>query len=151
MKRFAFPYAVIAIALAVPAFAQEVPSDVVGTVKLGNTTLVFVRGISARVRSMSELTSDQWKQTACILCYVNCGVELGVEGRRIVRVRGDKAHPRSRGYLCQKAQRLHFYGEHADRLRTPLRRSASTQTNLKNSRDVICAVSSSAIWGWPRK
>jgi anaerobic selenocysteine-containing dehydrogenase len=73
---------------------------------------------------MSEPTGDKWRQTACILCYVNCGVELGVEGRRIVRVRGDKAHPRSRGYLCQKAQRLHFYGEHADRLQTPLRRTA---------------------------
>ena len=74
---------------------------------------------------MSEPNGDGWHRTACILCYVNCGVELGVEGRSIVRVRGDKAHPRSRGYLCQKAQRLHFYGEHADRLRTPLRRTAS--------------------------
>ena len=74
---------------------------------------------------MSEPNGDGWHRTACILCYVNCGVELGVEGRSIVRVRGDKAHPRSRGYLCQKAQRLHFYGEHADRLRTPLRRTPS--------------------------
>ena len=74
---------------------------------------------------MGEPNGDGWHRTACILCYVNCGVELGVEGRSIVRVRGDKAHPRSHGYLCQKAQRLHFYGEHADRLRTPLRRTPS--------------------------
>ncbi|HEX6492280.1 MAG TPA: molybdopterin-dependent oxidoreductase, partial [Candidatus Dormibacteraeota bacterium] len=74
---------------------------------------------------MSEPNGDGWHRTACILCYVNCGVELGVEGRSIVRVRGDRAHPRSRGYLCQKAQRLHFYGEHADRLRSPLRRTAA--------------------------
>ena len=74
---------------------------------------------------MIEPNGDGWRQSACILCYVNCGVELGVEGRSIVRVRGDRAHPRSHGYLCQKAQRLHFYGEHADRLRTPLRRTAS--------------------------
>lgn len=74
---------------------------------------------------MSEPTGAEWRQTACILCYVNCGVELGVEDRRIVRVRGDRAHPRSKGYLCQKAQRLHFYGAHADRLQTPLRRTAA--------------------------
>jgi len=80
---------------------------------------------------MTELTAEPrpeangWHRSACILCYVNCGVELGVEGRSIVRVRGDRAHPRSRGYLCQKAQRLHHYGEHADRLRTPLRRTAA--------------------------
>ena len=62
------------------------------------------------------------KQTACILCYVNCGLEVATEGRAIKRVRGDRANARSQGYLCQKAQRLHWYGAHADRLTTPLRR-----------------------------
>jgi anaerobic selenocysteine-containing dehydrogenase len=65
-----------------------------------------------------------WKPTACILCYVNCGLEVITEGRAIKRVRGDQANQRSAGYLCQKAQRLHWYGNHADRLTTPLRRRA---------------------------
>jgi anaerobic selenocysteine-containing dehydrogenase len=68
------------------------------------------------------MTERPWKQTACILCYVNCGVEVTTEGRAIARVRGDRANERSQGYLCQKAQRLHWYGNHADRLTTPLRR-----------------------------
>ncbi len=63
-----------------------------------------------------------WKQNACSLCYVNCGIEVKTEGRAITRVRGDKAHPHTAGYLCQKAQRLTWYGNHADRLTTPLRR-----------------------------
>ena len=63
-----------------------------------------------------------WQKTACILCYVNCGLEVATEGRAITRVRGDQANERSAGYLCQKAQRLHWYGNHADRLTTPLRR-----------------------------
>jgi anaerobic selenocysteine-containing dehydrogenase len=78
---------------------------------------------------LSELTirggsnvGDDWKQTACSLCYVNCGVEVRTEGRAITRVRGDKAHPHSAGYLCQKAQRLTWLGNHADRLTTPLRK-----------------------------
>ena len=37
-------------------------------------------------------------------------------------MRGDNANQRSRGYLCQKPQRLQWYGDHADRLTTPLRR-----------------------------
>jgi anaerobic selenocysteine-containing dehydrogenase len=53
---------------------------------------------------------------------VNCGIEVQTEGRHIVRVRGDRAHPSTRGYLCQKAQRLDFYQNHADCLTTPLRR-----------------------------
>ncbi|WP_433273215.1 molybdopterin-dependent oxidoreductase [Pseudonocardia xinjiangensis] len=64
----------------------------------------------------------EWHKTACSLCYVNCGLEVQIEGRSITRVRGDKANPRSEGYLCQKAQRLTFLGNHNDRLTTPLRR-----------------------------
>jgi anaerobic selenocysteine-containing dehydrogenase len=65
---------------------------------------------------------QKWNQTACILCYVNCGLEVATEGRSITRVRGDHANKRSQGYLCQKPQRLQWYGDHADRLTTPLRR-----------------------------
>src|SRR5215510_230303 len=68
------------------------------------------------------MADSEWKQTACILCYVNCGVEVSTDGRAITRVRGDRANRRSQGYLCQKAQRLHWYGAHGDRLTTPLRR-----------------------------
>lgn len=66
--------------------------------------------------------ADIWSKTACILCYVNCGLEVAVDGRRITKVKGDRANHRSEGYLCQKAQRLQWYGDHADRLTTPLRR-----------------------------
>jgi anaerobic selenocysteine-containing dehydrogenase len=68
------------------------------------------------------MADPAWHKTACILCYVNCGLEVATEGRAITRVRGDQANERSAGYLCQKAQRLHWYGNHADRLTTPLRR-----------------------------
>ena len=68
-----------------------------------------------------------WKRTACILCECNCGLEvtLGGEGERhFVKLRGDKAHPSSRGYACEKAQRLDHYQHGADRLTSPLRRRA---------------------------
>lgn len=70
----------------------------------------------------AQQSTNGWHSTACILCYVNCGIEVQTAGRDIVRVRGDKAHPSTHGYLCQKAQRLNFYQNHADRLTTPLRR-----------------------------
>ncbi|MCA8924016.1 MAG: hypothetical protein KDD82_19555, partial [Planctomycetes bacterium] len=56
-----------------------------------------------------------WEPTACILCSENCGLEVQLEGPRIAKVRGDAAHPESRGYLCQKAARLDHYQTHADR------------------------------------
>jgi anaerobic selenocysteine-containing dehydrogenase len=60
--------------------------------------------------------------TACILCSRNCGLTVEIDGGHFVRVRGDDAHPNSRGYLCQKAARLEHYQNHPDRLRHPLKR-----------------------------
>jgi anaerobic selenocysteine-containing dehydrogenase len=70
-------------------------------------------------------TSDNdWQQTICVLCYVNCGVEVQTEGRTIRKVRGDRANDKSRGYACQKAQRLAYYGTRSQRLTRPLKRRA---------------------------
>ena len=68
--------------------------------------------------------SDTWHQTACILCSVNCGIEvrLGDDGRTFERIRGDKAHPTRAGYTCEKALRLDHYQNGRHRLTTPLRR-----------------------------
>lgn len=68
------------------------------------------------------MTDVDWRSTACVICYVNCGIEVATEGRAITKVRGDKAHPSTRGYLCQKAQRLPFYSRAEDRLTSPLKR-----------------------------
>ncbi|MCP5165805.1 MAG: molybdopterin-dependent oxidoreductase [Pseudomonadales bacterium] len=68
---------------------------------------------------------SEWKTSACILCECNCGIEVqlgGEGGREIVRIRGDKAHPASAGYLCQKASGLNYYQNGKDRLTSPLRR-----------------------------
>src|ERR1700761_3636308 len=64
----------------------------------------------------------EWQKTACNLCYMNCGLEVAVEEGRMVKVRGDKAHPKSQGYLCNKAGRIPFYANDRDRLAAPLRR-----------------------------
>ena len=73
----------------------------------------------------SALASDEWHPTACILCECNCGVEvrLGSNGKTFERIRGDKAHPASKGYTCEKALRLDYYQNgRGERLLSPLRR-----------------------------
>ena len=68
-----------------------------------------------------------WQPTACILCECNCGLEvqLGGDGdRHLVKVRGDKRHPSSQGYACEKPHRLDHYQNGRDRLTSPLRRRA---------------------------
>jgi anaerobic selenocysteine-containing dehydrogenase len=67
------------------------------------------------------MTGD-WQPTACILCECNCGIVVQVEDGRLARIRGDKAHPGSQGYTCNKALRLDHYQNSGARLTSPLRR-----------------------------
>ena len=69
-------------------------------------------------------SQTEWKQSACILCECNCGIEVQLDEaeQHIVRIRGDKNHPASAGYLCQKASGLDHYQNGKDRLTSPLRR-----------------------------
>ncbi len=69
--------------------------------------------------------SGSWEKTACILCECNCGLEVQIGGegnRHLTRIRGDKAHPSSKGYACEKPHRLDYYQNGPDRLTSPLRR-----------------------------
>jgi anaerobic selenocysteine-containing dehydrogenase len=68
------------------------------------------------------MSDDTWRQTACILCSINCGLEVRTDGRAITRVRGDKAHPGSAGYTCEKGLRVGHYQSDPQRLTSPLRR-----------------------------
>jgi len=68
------------------------------------------------------MSDDTWHTSACILCAINCGIQIRVDGPAITRVRGDKEHPGSRGYTCEKALRLDHYQNGQHRLTSPLRR-----------------------------
>lgn len=70
---------------------------------------------------MIEASGD-WQATACILCECNCGIVVQVEDRTLARIRGDKNHPASRGYTCNKALRLDHYQNNRNRLTSPMRR-----------------------------
>ncbi len=66
--------------------------------------------------------SGDWQASACILCENNCGITVKVEGRRFAKIRGDKDHPGSAGYTCNKALRLDHYQNGGTRITSPLRR-----------------------------
>jgi len=70
-----------------------------------------------------ETTRTEETRTAyrtCPLCEATCGVAIEVEGDRVVRVRGDKQDPFSRGFICPKGSTLGELHHDPDRLRTPL-------------------------------
>lgn len=70
-----------------------------------------------------ETTRTEETRTAyrtCPLCEATCGVAIEVKGDRVVRVRGDKQDPFSRGFICPKGSTLGELHHDPDRLRTPL-------------------------------
>jgi len=62
---------------------------------------------------------------ACHLCEALCGIVIETEGGRVTAVRGDEHDAFSRGYICPKATSLGDIHHDPDRLRRPLRRTAS--------------------------
>lgn len=58
----------------------------------------------------------------CNLCEAICGLELTVEGRDVVGVRGNPADPLSRGHICPKGVAIADVYADPDRLRRPVRR-----------------------------
>jgi anaerobic selenocysteine-containing dehydrogenase len=62
---------------------------------------------------------------ACNLCEAMCGVRIEVDGGVVTDVRGDDDDPLSLGYICPKAIALKDLHEDPDRLRHPMRRTAS--------------------------
>ncbi|MEM7588231.1 MAG: molybdopterin-dependent oxidoreductase [Acidobacteriota bacterium] len=70
----------------------------------------------------ATLSTPETHSTACILCSLNCGIEVEVEDGHLKKIKGDRAHPISEGYQCQKASRLDYYQNAPNRIDSPLRR-----------------------------
>ena len=56
----------------------------------------------------------------CPLCEACCGLELKVQGNKVISIRGHDADVFSAGYICPKGVALKDLHEDPDRLRTPL-------------------------------
>jgi anaerobic selenocysteine-containing dehydrogenase len=58
----------------------------------------------------------------CTLCEAHCGIQVEVEGGRVLRISGDPQDVLSQGYICPKAAALTDVLDDPDRLRRPVRR-----------------------------
>ena len=64
----------------------------------------------------------EWHTTACILCSINCGLQVQIADGNFTKIKGDRQNPRSKGYTCEKPANLAFYQQNKGRLTSPLRR-----------------------------
>lgn len=61
----------------------------------------------------------------CNICEAMCGLEIKYQGKQILSIKGDKQDPFSAGYMCPKATALQDFYTDKDRLKTPIRRTAT--------------------------
>ena len=60
-----------------------------------------------------------WHKSVCRFCGTGCGVQLGMQGKKLVALRGDAEHPATRGLVCAKALFLPKIVYSPDRLKKP--------------------------------
>jgi predicted molibdopterin-dependent oxidoreductase YjgC len=58
--------------------------------------------------------------TVCSYCGVGCGINLGIQGDRIVNVSGNREAPANEGALCVKGRFGSTFVDHPDRLIKPM-------------------------------
>ncbi|HYO55512.1 molybdopterin oxidoreductase family protein [Archangium sp.] len=61
----------------------------------------------------------------CNLCEAMCGLRIETSAGRVTSIRGDEEDPFSKGHICPKAVALQDLHEDPDRLRQPVRRTAT--------------------------
>ncbi|MGP2443135.1 molybdopterin oxidoreductase family protein, partial [Streptomyces sp. JW3] len=61
----------------------------------------------------------------CTLCEAHCGILVTVREDRVTRIEGNPDDVLSQGYICPKATAMGGLHHDPDRLRTPMRRTAT--------------------------
>ena len=70
------------------------------------------------------------KKTFCRFCHVFCGMEVDVEGGRVIAVRGDRDNEVTRGYSCQKGRAEIERIYHPDRLLSAQKRDGNRWSSV---------------------
>lgn len=62
------------------------------------------------------------RRSYCGLCHARCGLVLEIENNMVVKIKGDKEHPITRGMTCPRSRLMLDHLYHPWRVNTPLKR-----------------------------
>ena len=68
---------------------------------------------------MADL-GTQIKRCICTFCAGNCGVLVYVKDGKILKIDGNKDHPISRGFICERPRYAWRWLNHPEQLKYPL-------------------------------
>ncbi len=76
------------------------------------------------------MNNIQTHYRTCNLCEAMCGLEIKYREKEIISIKGDKKDHFSRGHICPKAVALQDLYQDKDRLKTPVRKTATGWENI---------------------
>lgn len=90
---------------------------------------------------------DEWVKSVCRFCGTGCGVMLGIRNRKLVALRGDRAHPTTKGLVCAKSLFLPKVVASPDRLKKPqIRKDGElVEASWEEAMDLVCDRFAAAI------
>jgi len=71
------------------------------------------------------MSNIQTHHRTCNICEAMCGIVIQHEGKKIISIKGDEKDPLSQGHICPKAVALQDFYTDKDRLKRPIRKTAS--------------------------
>lgn len=66
------------------------------------------------------------KKSFCHLCLAECGINITVEDNKFIKINPDFDDPVSKGYVCEKSQKLINFQQSDDRITSPLKKLNGT-------------------------
>ncbi len=66
------------------------------------------------------------KRSHCKICTAQCGIVIDIQGDQIIKVKGDREHPLSKGYTCPKGRALDKLHHHPEAITQPQIRKNNT-------------------------
>jgi formate dehydrogenase (coenzyme F420) alpha subunit len=87
------------------------------------------------------MAQERVVKSACGLCLHQCGIDIHIEGDRIVKVTGTKEHPSNKGVLCPKGATSLDWNNSPNRLKYPLKRQGGEwiRVSWDEALDLTCA------------
>ncbi len=68
------------------------------------------------------MSAQETKKTSCQFCAALCGVMVHVKDGKVVRIEGNKNHPLSGGFICERPRFARKWLYHPDQLMYPIKR-----------------------------
>ena len=89
-------------------------------VAMSRALWIELKAVRSNLRRGVSANGTRTQYRTCPFCEATCGLELTIDGRDVIEVRGDEDDVFSHGFLCPKAFGLKQLHEDPDRVRTPL-------------------------------